>query len=63
MPMLVHTLHYSRLEKNDYIYRLPPKKDCHVYFARSTYRYAYVRQKKQVNCNYETKRRNEDRGK
>ena len=30
--------------KTDYfeIYRLPPKKDYHVYIARSTYHYAYT---------------------
>ena len=31
--------------KTDYlVYRLPPKKDYHVYIARSTYHYAYARQ-------------------
>ena len=50
--ILVHTSHYSRLEKlTTAVYRLPPEKDYHVlhcyiyiYIARSTYRYAYARQ-------------------
>ena len=40
------------------LYRLPPKKDYHVYIARSTYHYAYARQT-QVNWNEETKRKEE----
>ena len=46
--------HYSRLEKPT-IYRLPPKKDYHVYIARSTYHYAYARQT-QVNWKEGTKK-------
>ena len=33
----------TRAWKNG-LYRLPPKKDYHVYIARSTYHYAYARQ-------------------
>ena len=48
----MHTSHYSRLENR--LYRLPPKKDYHVYVARSTYNYAYARQT-QVNWKKGTK--------
>ena len=44
------------------LYRLPPKKDYHVYITRSIYRYAYARQA-QVNWKKETKKRKEDEGK
>ena len=40
-------------------YRLPPKKDDHVYIARSTYQYAYARQ---VNWKKERNKRKEDKG-
>ena len=44
----VHTGAYVSLlapGKTDYqVYSLPPKKDYHVYIARSTYHYAYARQ-------------------
>ncbi len=43
------------------LYRLPPKKDYHVYIARSTYHYAYARQT-QVNWKKETKNK-EEKGK
>ena len=52
------TSHYLRLEKNDYIYRLPPKKVYHGYIARinsTTYHYAHARQT-QVNWKNETKK-------
>ena len=39
---LVHTSHYSRLENR--LYRLPPRKDYHVYITCSTDHYAYARQ-------------------
>ena len=44
------------LEKPTTVYRLPPKKDYHVYIARSTYHYAYARQT-QVNW----KKRNKEK--
>ena len=44
------------------LYRLPPKKDYHVYITRSIYHYAYARQT-QVNCRKEIKKRKEDQGK
>ena len=50
--ILVHTPHYSRLKNR--LYRLPPKKDYHVYIARSICHYAYARQT-QVNWKKETK--------
>ena len=40
------------------LYRLPPKKDYHVYIARSTYHYAYARQT-QVSWRKETKKSKE----
>ena len=45
----VHTGAYVSLllapmKPTTYAYRLPPKKDYHVYIARSTYNYAYARQ-------------------
>ena len=43
----VHTGAYVSLlapGKNNRLYRLPPKKNYHVYIARSTYHYAYARQ-------------------
>ena len=55
----VHTGAYVSLlapGKTDFMYRLPPKKDYHVYIARSTYHYAYARQT-QVNWKSETKRK------
>ena len=57
--------------KTDYIYRLPPKKDYHVYIARppkkdyhvyiarSIYHFAYARQT-QVNRRKETKKRKDE---
>ena len=51
---MVHTSHYPRLEKPT-VYRLPPKKDYHVYITRSTYHYAYARQT-QVNWKTKTKK-------
>ena len=57
MPILVHTFQYSRLKNR--LYRFPPKKDNHVYIARSTYHYAYARQT-QVICEKETKKIIED---
>ena len=59
----------TRAWKNQ-LYRLPPKKDFHVYLARSTYHYAYIRttdasqldKKKQINWKKETKKR-KDKGK
>ena len=56
-----HTAAYVSLlapGKTD-LYRLPPKKDYHVYIARSTYHYAHARQT-QVNWKNETKKRKED---
>ena len=58
----------TRAWKNQ-LYRLPPKKDFHVYLARSTYHYAYIRttnasqldKKKQINWKKETKKR-KDKG-
>ena len=62
----VHTGAYVSLlapAKTDYTrYRLPPKKDYHVYIVRSTHHYAYARQT-QVNWKKETKKRKEDEGK
>ena len=40
--ILLHTSHYSRLKNR--LYRLPPRKDYHVYITRSTYHYACARQ-------------------
>ena len=40
--------------KTDYIYRLPPEKDYHVYIARSTYHDAFTRQT-QVNWKKHTR--------
>ena len=51
----------TRVCKNR-LYRLPPKKDYHVYITRSIYHYAYARQT-QVNWKKETKKRKEDKGK
>ena len=62
MMCQVHTGAYVSLlapGKTAYLYRLPPKKDCHVYIARSTYHYAYARQT-QVNWTKETKKRKEN---
>ena len=48
--------------ETDYqVYRLPPKKDYHVYIARSTYHYANARQT-QVNWKKKTKKRKKDKG-
>ena len=61
----VHTGAYVSLltpGETDYIYRLPPKKDYHVYITRSIYHYAYARQT-QVNWRKGTKKRKEDKGK
>ena len=44
------------------LYRLPPKKDYHVYITRSIYHYAYARQT-QVNWKKETKNKQEEKGK
>ena len=44
------------------LYHLPPKKDFHVYIARSTYHYAYARQT-QVNRKIDTKERKENNAK
>ena len=61
--ILVHTSHYSRLEKPTiYSYRLPPNIDYHVYIALSNYPYAYARQT-QINWQKETKKRKGDEGK
>ena len=49
---LLHTSHYSRLWRNR-LYRLPPKKDYHVYITRSIYHYAYARQ---THVNWKKKR-------
>ena len=62
----VHTGAYVSLlasVKTDYVYRLPPKKDCHVYTTRSIYHYAYARQtqvnwKKKQRTNKKRKKRN-----
>ena len=43
------------------LYRLPLKKDYHVYIARSSYHYAYAR-RTQVNWKKETKKRKKDKG-
>ena len=58
---LVNTSHYSRLEKPT-IYRLPPKKDYHVYITRIIYHYAYARQT-QVNSKKETTNKYGEKGK
>ena len=44
------------------LYRLTPKKDCHVYIARSTYHYAYARRRESIGKK-ETKKRKERKGK
>ena len=58
-----YTSHYTHAWRNR-LYRLPPKKDYHVYITRinSIYHYAYARQT-QVNWRKETKKRKEDKGK
>ena len=46
------------------IYRLPPKKDHHVYIARSTYHYAYYTHDRRKSIGEkETKKRKEGQGK
>ena len=57
--LLVHTSHYSRLEKPT----IPlATQDYHGYIARSTYHYAYAR-RTQVNWKKDTKKRTEDKEK
>ena len=56
----VHTGAYVSLlapGKTDYIYRLPPKEDYHVYIARSTYHYAYARQTQRKSIGRKKQRR------
>ena len=62
----VHTGAYVSLlvpgETYYQVYRLPPKKDYHVYITRKTYHYAYARPT-QVNWEKETNNKIEEKGK
>ena len=60
----VHTGAYVSLLTpwRNQLYRLPPKKDYHVYITRSIYHYAYARQTK-VNWKKETKNKQEEKEK